>query len=123
MKNKIYQEFFPYAFIYLLLFQSCIPPMTLTQVANLRMEMRVEETLAVTNISPEHKFILDSNFTPDEIEVHSYILSSGDYESHYFLAFRNKNLFFWGYPHEYAREKDPFINEIGQKAVIKLNEL
>ena len=97
--------------------------MTLTHVSELRMEMTVEETLAVTNIYPEYKIILNSIITPDEIEVHSYILSSGDYTSRYFLAFRNKKLFFWGYPHEFAREKDPFIKEIGQKAVIKLNEL
>lgn len=110
------------AFICLMLFQGCAQ-MTLTHVAKLRIGMTIVETLSVTNVSPKHKFILDNIDTADEIEVHSYLLSSGDYISNYFLVFRNKKLIFWGYPHEYARNNDPFINKIGQQAVSELDEL
>tara|TARA_B100000315_G_C14283374_1_gene454046 strand:+ start:126 stop:536 length:411 start_codon:yes stop_codon:yes gene_type:complete len=121
-ENKFIKSFSLYAFISFFLFHHCAQ-MTLTHIANLRMEMTVEETLDITSISPTYQFILDDINTPDEIEVHSYILSSGDYKSNYFLVFRNKKLFYWGYPHEFARKQDPFLNEIGKKAINRLDEL
>jgi len=97
--------------------------MTLSDVAKLRKGMTVEESQRFTRISPKHIFILDTSEGGDTIEVHSYILSSGNYGSNYFLAYRNNQLIYWGYPHEFARSRDPLLNEIGQRAVRKSEQL
>lgn len=101
-------------------FVSCVHPqphrITLWHLAKLRQGMTVEESQKVTNKSPKHTFFLDGLEGNDTIEVHAYILFSGAYGSNYFLVYRNKRLIYWGYPHEFARSKDPVLNEIGRKA-------
>ena len=68
-------------------------------------------------------FFLDLSEGDEIAEVHSYTLSTGDYTSNYFLAYQNNLLIYWGYPHEFARSKDPLLNEIGRKAARKLKNL
>jgi len=104
------------------LFVSCAQ-MTLREVGRLRQGMTVEESQKVTNISPKYTFFLDTIEADGTIEVHSYILTSGGYKSNYFLAYRNGQLIYWGYPHEFARSKDPLLNEIGRKGVKRLEQL
>jgi hypothetical protein len=103
-------------------FVSCAQ-MTLRHVGKLRQGMTVEESQKVTNISRKYTFFLDTIEGDGPVEVHSYILSSGDYRSNYFLAYRDGRLIYWGYPHEFARSKDPLLNEIGRKAVNRLEQL
>ena len=97
--------------------------MTLSHVGRLRKGMSIQESQQITNISPKHIFLLDLSEGDEVAEVHSYILSSGDYHSKYFLAYQNNLLIYWGYPHEFARSKDPLLNEIGRKAVSRLEAL
>ena len=96
---------------------------TLTQVGKLRMGMTIEESQKVTAVSPKYTIPLGTIEGNGTIAVHSYILTSGNYKSNYFLAYRNGGLIYWGYPHEFARSKDLLLNEIGQKAVIRLEQL
>ena len=96
---------------------------TLTQVGKLRMGMTIEESQKVTTVSPKYTIPLGTIEGNGTIEVHSYILTSGNYKSNYFLAYRSARLIYWGYPHEFARSKDPLLNEIGQKAVSRLEQL
>lgn len=97
--------------------------LTLTQVGKLRMGMTVEESQKATGVSPKYIIPLDTIEGNGTVEVHSYILSSGNYKSNYFLAYRNGGLMYWGYPHEFARSKDQLLNEIGQKAVSRIAQL
>jgi hypothetical protein len=94
---------------------SCVT-MTLTDVGNLRKGMTVEEARASLPLPAKSEFPIQVNAGGD-VRVCTYILSSGDYHSNYFLAFRDNKLLIWGYPHEFARSADPLINEIGEKAV------
>ena len=103
-------------------FVSCAQ-MTLGHVGKLRQGMTVEESQKVANISPKYIFYLGTIEGDGTIEVHSYILTSGNYKSNYFLAYRNGQLIYWGYPHEFARSKNPLLNEIGRKAVNRLEQL
>jgi len=100
-------------------FISCAQ-MTLREVGKLRMGMTIEESQRVTTVSPKRTFPLGTIEGNGTIEVHLYILHHGDYETNYFLAYRNGRLIYWGYPHEFERSKDPLLNEIGQKAVRRL---
>jgi hypothetical protein len=97
--------------------------MTLKQVEKLRIGMTVEESRMVTTVPPIHSFLLDTIQAESTLKVDSYVLKSGQYESNYFLAYRNRELIFWGYPHEFARSKDPLLNEIGREAVSRLEQL
>lgn len=50
-----------------------------------------------------------------------YRLSSGQYYSDYFLSYdENDKLIFWGYPHEYTRRKNSYINSLGKKSLAAL---
>ena len=108
-------------FIFTSVFVSCAPQMKLSDVGKLRKGMTIIESQRLTKISPKFTFAFDT--IEGAIEVHSYILSSGDYGSNYFLAYKNNRLIYWGYPHEFARSKDPLLNEIGEKAVGKLEQM
>ena len=96
---------------------------TLSQVGRLSKGMTVVDAQQVTTTSPKYIFVLDFSEDDEIIEVHSYILNTGNYTSDYFLAYRNNRLIYWGYPHEFARSKDPLLNKIGQKAVSRLINL
>lgn len=80
--------------------------------------MSVAKTLDISPKSPINEFnILLPSEPTAKMLIHVYILSVGDYKSDYFLAFRNDRLVYWGYPHEFARSSDPYLNEIGKVAV------
>jgi hypothetical protein len=80
--------------------------------------MTIAQTLDITPMSPRHEFTISlPSDASAKLLVHTYILSIGEYKSDYFLAFRNDKLVYWGYPHEFARSSDPYLNEIGKVAV------
>ncbi|MBK9249027.1 MAG: hypothetical protein IPM69_13155 [Ignavibacteria bacterium] len=80
--------------------------------------MSMATTLSIAPVSPREEFsVVIPSDTKAEYRFHVYILSIGDYKSDYFLAFRNDRLIYWGYPHEFARSSDTYINEIGKEAV------
>jgi hypothetical protein len=91
---------------------------TLTDVGNLRIGMTVEEVKSTLPIPPKYDFPVEMADKTMQIQVLVYLLHSGDYASNYLLAFKNDQLFYWGYPHEFARSKESLINEIGEKAVV-----
>jgi hypothetical protein len=79
--------------------------------------MTTTEANAALPLPPRSTFAVEMNDSSIKVQVCTYRLSSGDYSSDYFLAFRDEKLVYWGYPHEFARSTDPTINEIGEKAV------
>lgn len=91
--------------------------LTIGDVGHLRQGMTMAESRQVTGMAPTKTVMLDP---AKGIEVHSYMISSGDYHSTYFLAFQQDRLLYWGYPHEFARSKDPRLNAIGREALSKL---
>ena len=95
---------------------------TITDAASLHKGMTVEETRIVTKIEPVETVTINSTISGAMIEVHVYKLSSGDYASNYLLSFEDGALLYWGYPHEYARENNPLLNEIGKLAVTSIQK-
>ena len=95
---------------------SCVT-VTISDVGKLRKGMTMEEANATLPLPPRSTFAVEMNDRNVKVQVCTYRLSSGDYSSDYFLAFRDEKLIYWGYPHEFARSTDPIINEIGEKAV------
>jgi len=74
------------------------------------------ETILNDN-SPGKKFNTTLLSDPNvKLDVFAYDRSDG-FLGIYFLAFRDGKLVFWGYPHEFARSTDPYINEIGKSAL------
>jgi hypothetical protein len=101
---------------------SCIT-VTLTDVGNLRKGMTMEEAKTTLPLPPKNEFSVETSNSSIQMQVCTYILSSGNYSSNYFLAFQDNKLLFWGYPHEFARSTDSLINEIGEKAVAMQTKL
>jgi hypothetical protein len=104
------------------LFLSCAT-MTITDVGKLRKGMRMDEVKSILPLASKYNFPVGTTDSEIIIKVSVYIVSSGSYSSNYLLAFRDDQLFYWGYPHEFARSTDTLINEIGQKAVITITGL
>ncbi len=113
MLNIIFRK---YAIILIssLIIISCVT-MTLTDVGKLQKGMSIEEAKRSLPLKPKNEFSLEN--MGYNIRICTYILSSGDYGSNYFLAFQDGKLLFWGYPHEFARSNDSLINEIGKKSI------
>jgi hypothetical protein len=104
------------ALILTLVLLSCVT-ITLTDIGHLRKGMTREEAKATLPLPPRSEFPLAAGDGAAQIEVCTYIVSSGNYDSDYYLAFDSDKLLFWGYPHEFARSTSSLINEIGEKAV------
>jgi hypothetical protein len=107
----------------IVLWLSSCAQMTLSHVTHLRNGMTSEQTRTVIGIPPQYFFFVELTEPWSEIEVHSHILHSSDYYSDFFLAFKDNRLIYWGYPHEFARAQDPYINKIGEKAVNRLQQV
>ena len=97
--------------------------MTLSDAANLRKGMSVVESKSVLPRLPRYEFSLDSIHEDEPVLIDAYYVVSGDYAAQYILAFSKDRLLYWGYPHEFARSKDAFINAIGEQAVTRLKQL
>ena len=109
---------YPFYALLLLVLLSCAPRIIhMSHLAKLRMDMNPNEPAKVMGVSPRRILQWSVMETGDSIIVQSYVLSSGEWGSIYFLAYRNGSLIFWGYPHEFARSSDPFIREIGKEAL------
>jgi len=52
-----------------------------------------------------------------KIEILVYYIRYGEHTSTYFAAFSDEKLIFWGYPNEFARSYDPYINQVGKAAI------
>ncbi|MGA2546382.1 MAG: hypothetical protein ABSF43_07540 [Rectinemataceae bacterium] len=109
--------------VFALLLMSCVT-MSLYDAGNLKKGMTAEEVKAVLPVAPKYSFPVETEESnPQVIVVNTYILSTGSYASNYYLAFRGDHLFFWGYPHEFARSSDPLINDVGEKANAMLKKI
>lgn len=97
--------------------------MTLSDAANLRKGMSVVESKSVLPRPPKYEFSLDSIHEGEPVLIDAYYVISGDYSAHYILAFSKDRLLYWGYPHEFARSRDAYINAIGEQAVTRLKQL
>lgn len=103
---------------------ACVPTLTLSDVSNLRKGMNPVKAEQLSTIAPEQMFNFKNPHTDEEnILVQVYEITSGTYDSNYFYMFINNELYFWGYPHEYARSSDTLINEIGKLTVNKIEEM
>ncbi len=80
--------------------------------------MPLATTMDIAPVAPRQELTITvPSDAKANYKIHVYVLSMGDYKSNYFLAFRNDKLIYWGYPHEFARSSDTYINEIGKEAV------
>lgn len=107
----------------ILLSYACSNNLTLHRIAPLHKQLTEEEVTALVETEPTDEFTIHINADSSEYKVRSYILSIGSYDSQFLLCFKNNKLFFWGYPHEFARANSPILNEIGEKSVNKMKEL
>lgn len=118
MKLNSKKTQYPITALLLLVLVACVPKIIhVTNLAKLRMGMNPEEPPRLMGIAPRKVFQWSLTETGDSIIIQSYLLSSGDCGSTYFLAYKNGSLIFWGYPHEFARSSAPFIRQIGKKAL------
>lgn len=76
--------------------------LTLDKVAPLRKGMTREEVSSIVKVQP--KLTYDRS---DSITVEVYEMANS---SLYYISYRKGMLLFWGYPHEYGREKDELLN-------------
>ena len=97
--------------------------MTLSDAANLRKGMSVADSKSVLPHPPKYEFSFDSINESGPVLIDAYYVVSGDYSAQYILAFSGQRLLYWGYPHEFARSKDAFVNAIGEQAVARLREI
>lgn len=56
------------------------------------------------------------------LDIQVYKIAMGDYQSDYFLAFKDNKLYYWGFPYEFSRHSDPFINDIWRWAMEELKK-
>lgn len=96
---------YPFTALLLLSLLACTPKIIhLTHLAKLRMGMSPDKSRKVMGVPARCVFQWSLTGTGDSIIVQSYLLRSpGCRSSTYFLAYKNKSLIFWGYPHEFAR--------------------
>jgi hypothetical protein len=80
--------------------------------------MTSEQVKSVLNVAPKSTITLN-----DSNSVEVYEMTSGGYGSRYYLSYNRGKLVYWGYPHEYAREKDPTLNRIAKETTEKLDAL
>ncbi|MCF7920884.1 MAG: hypothetical protein K9N06_13315 [Candidatus Cloacimonetes bacterium] len=79
--------------------------------------MSISETRIITKTTPIYTLSFTGVNAPDTYEIQVYKLDSGGYLANYMLAYRNDELLYWGYPYEFARDKDPLLNEMGEKVI------
>ncbi len=96
--------------------------LTLTDLGGLQRGMTEHEANTLTPTSPEHVWILAIDEIDAPVTIHHYIVTSGSAGSDYFLAFVDDALFFWGFPHEFAKPIDGRINAIGRNALAELDD-
>ena len=97
---------------------SCIPVLTLSDVAKLRKGMTIEEVKSVSEIDPEYELTFNKPELGDiDYKVLVYELSSGAHKSDYLYIFEKNKLLFWGYPQEFAKSNSQLYNKIGKLAV------
>ena len=92
--------------------------LTLDRASGLRKGMTKQNVNSVVAIEPKANINLD-----DSISVEVYDMSSGSYKSDYYISYKHNKLVYWGYPHEYGREKDPLLNRIAKEATEKLSAM
>jgi hypothetical protein len=102
---------------------SCANNLTLSKISTLRKNITEQEVNSIIQTESKYEFSIQIDSSKEIINVKTYILSSGSYDSNYLLCFKENKLYFWGYPHEFSRSNDKIINEIGKKSVEKINEL
>lgn len=56
------------------------------------------------------------------LDIQVYKIAMGDYQSDYFVAFKDNKLYYWGFPYEFSRHSDPFINDIWRWAMEELKK-
>lgn len=62
------------------------------------------------------------NINGKHIIVDVYMMSMGQVEGEYLVAFADRKLVYFGYPYEFASHSDKFINEIGKQAMRKFED-
>ena len=97
---------------------SCTPEIHVSYLAKLRIGMGPDQPPRVMGVNPTKTIQWSTVEGGDKIVVQVYQMGSiGVPSSTYFLAYRNGELIFWGYPHEFARSSEIIIREIGKGAL------
>ncbi len=94
---------------------SCSFPTPLS-LKHLTKDMTTEDILK--DATPAQKFTIASTASPNaKIIFFVFDYPTGRFFGDYFLAFKDNQLLFWGFPHEFARSSDTYINELGKAAL------
>lgn len=109
-------------FIFVLFFISCSSGLTSNEVAALTQNIVPGDVKNLLSVKPEYTFPLEIDQLDENIIIEKYTLKAKGYRSDYILCYKSDKLYFWGYPHEFLRENDHSINEIGRKSIAYINQ-
>lgn len=100
------------------LLAGCLGVPTITRYDLMRLEKGMQQSEAAGILRSEPRTSLSIRVDRQRVTTDVYRLSSGQYYSDYFLSYDAAGkLVFWGYPHEFARSKSSFVNNIGRKSL------
>jgi len=88
----------------------------------LNMPENVFDNLKTEDEIPIAEFNLDV-IKEHKVDVRVFKKLNGQDISFYFIAFSDGKLLYWGYPYEFARHSDKFINQVGKLAYQKYSLL
>lgn len=94
---------------------SCKTSISVSDLTELQKGMNESQVASQLDRKPDNSFSIESG-TGETIKVQIFRLATGDYDSVYLVSFRNGELIWWGYPHEYARENNDLLNKIAEEA-------
>lgn len=102
---------------------SCIPQIGLSNLEKLSVGMSPATSRTAMGAYPREVLEWSLAETGDTIIVQVYTFNAGGGPpSNYFLAYKNRSLIFWGYPHEFAKSSDPLIRRIGKDALSRYDK-
>lgn len=96
----------------------CIVSCAYVQPLNINMLRKGMKSDDIVNTALVKKYTTTLSTYPS-VKAEFYVLNfhtTGIYGD-YFLAFEDNELFFWGFPSDFARSYDPHVNEFGKAAL------
>ncbi len=85
---------------------------------------RSVESILENSYKPKKRFqVTLPNPSNTQVDVLVYDIYMGRIANDYFVAFENNKLFFWGYPNEFTRSNDPYINQVGAAAIAEFMKI
>lgn len=101
------------------LLTACVSTINMDSLNNLQVGMSQTQAANILQAQPVKTLSLMAQNKLVHVDV--YQLANGDYVSNYLVAYDENNaLLYWGYPNEFARSTNRFINKIGVLALAAL---